>query len=62
MDICPITPLGMKCAWGDGKQLMSCGGHILNCALREIYQSLPFIGNEIEDYRCPDFEPKVEVE
>ena len=54
---CEIAPLGMKCVYGDGKQLISCGVHQLNHAIRGLMQYIPFIGNELPDYHCPDFEP-----
>lgn len=55
---CDLSPLGVECVYGDGHQLIICGIHHLNCAGRNLLQSLPIIGREIEDYHCPDFEIK----
>lgn len=58
MDRCSIAPLfSQGCVYGDGKQTFACVVHHLNCAIREMQQTIPFIGNDIPDYRCPDFEP-----
>lgn len=57
MGICPCAPLGMECVYEKHhKDLMCCCIHILNYQLRELWQSLPIIGEWFEPYHCPDFE------
>ena len=63
MGNCPCTPLGGMCVYEKHhKDLMCCGVHILNYRFRELYKSLPIIGDWFENYHCPDFEIDIEKE
>lgn len=52
---CDIAPSNKKCIFGDGCQLIACRIHHLSSAWRTLIQNIPFMGSELEDYRCPDF-------
>lgn len=45
-----------RCQWQDN-DLICCRVHNLSLALRELLQSIPWIGEWFNDYKCYDYEP-----
>ena len=57
--MCDIAPFQMECLNDDLKhQLLCCEANHLGCAVRELYRSIPIIGEHIPPYQCGMFLPK----